>query len=375
LVDEDWVSKRIAHGLVSGEGLIWHVRDPVTKTSLDKKTGKFEEKVIDSGTTDKRLCVIESEFSSVLRVCRREQNTLSPVMRSAWDSGYLRTLAKNSPAEATGAHVSIIGHITREELAKTLPLVEGFSGFANRFVWLLVRRSQLLPHGGQDLDLTSIGAEIKIASEFARGIGRMQWDQEATDLWESIYLDLNSPKFGGLLAAVTSRAEAQVLRLSLVYALLDRSSVIRPEHLTAAYALWRYSEASARQIFGTSTGDSLADKLLVLIRENPGITRRALRKRVSSTTPRESFLTALAMLRDLGLAHATYELRPKGGRPSEIWHSGGDVANGDKTPEAGVCQDSGIGSFGTIGNVTRSTRKKLVSEPVSSRGGLEETRL
>src|SRR3712207_8613758 len=47
-------------------------------------------------------------------------NTLSPVVRDAWDTGTLRNMTKNSPATATGAHVSIISHITIDELQREL---------------------------------------------------------------------------------------------------------------------------------------------------------------------------------------------------------------------------------------------------------------
>ena len=76
---------------------------------------EYKTVVIDDGVLDKRLFVIESEFANVLKVMAREGNTLSPVLRRAWDTGDLRTLTKNSPARATGAHISIIGHITRQE--------------------------------------------------------------------------------------------------------------------------------------------------------------------------------------------------------------------------------------------------------------------
>lgn len=36
-------------------------------------------------------------------------NILSAVLRQAWDGSDLRTLTKNSPTRATGAHVSLIG--------------------------------------------------------------------------------------------------------------------------------------------------------------------------------------------------------------------------------------------------------------------------
>ena len=47
--------------------------------------------------------------------------------------------------------------------------------------------------------------------------------------------------YGGVIGvgAITGRAEAQTLRLSLLYALMDASRVIRCEHILAASAIWR----------------------------------------------------------------------------------------------------------------------------------------
>ena len=70
------------------------------------------------------------------------------VVRQAWDTGTLRTLTRNNPLTATDAHISIIGHITAEELRRHLTSTEAANGFANRFLWLPVRRSKQLPDGG-----------------------------------------------------------------------------------------------------------------------------------------------------------------------------------------------------------------------------------
>ncbi len=69
-------------------------------------------------------------------------------------------------------------------------------------------------------------------------------------IWAGIYPQLAEAE-QGLVAAIISRAEAQVLRLSALYAVLDRSPMIREPHLLAALAVWDYAEASARRIFGS----------------------------------------------------------------------------------------------------------------------------
>ena len=84
---------------------------------------------------DKRLLVIEEEFVRVLRVGSRDGNILSSVIRDAWDGKTLRGLSKTSPSKASGAHISIIGHITREELLANLAQGDATNGVGNRFLW------------------------------------------------------------------------------------------------------------------------------------------------------------------------------------------------------------------------------------------------
>lgn len=106
----------------------------------------------------------------MLKVMTREGNTLSPVIRSAWDCGDLKTMVKNSPAKATGAHISIVGHITRDELRRLLTQTESANGFANRFCWLAVKRSKCLPDGGaiHTVNFEDVVAELQAAVSFAK---------------------------------------------------------------------------------------------------------------------------------------------------------------------------------------------------------------
>jgi hypothetical protein len=149
--DEEWASSRIESGLSSGEGLIWAVRDPITRREAIKENKivvDYQDVEIDPGVTDKRLLVVESELASVLNHISRQGNTLSAVIRDAWDRYELRSLVKNAPARATGCCVSIISHITRDELRRLIIVTELANGFANRFLWACAKRSKLLPDGG-----------------------------------------------------------------------------------------------------------------------------------------------------------------------------------------------------------------------------------
>lgn len=262
LVDPVW-SQRIRSGASSGEGIVFQVRDRVAKTNDDGK-----EVVLDPGEEDKRLLLVEPEFAAVLKAIEREGNTLSASLRQAWDTGTLTPLTKNNRIRATGAHISIIGHITQTELLKRLSETEMANGFANRFLWISVRRSKLLPNGGQfpDAEVRRFSEEIRKPLDQARTFGEMKRSLDAQDLWEIAYPELGAP-ISGLAGALLSRSEAHVLRLSMLYALTDGSSTIELPHMVAALAVWNFVEACVTRIWGTAVGDPVADKILAALKQ------------------------------------------------------------------------------------------------------------
>jgi hypothetical protein len=221
---DDWISNCIHTGLSSGEGLIYAVRDAVRQTN--KKTGAIE--TIDEGVTDKRSLIVETEFASTLTVLERAGNTLSDVLRNAWDGRTLRVMTKNAPLRATGAYVSLIGHITEGELRSLLDTVSMANGFGSRFLYGCVRRSNILPHGGE-IDpqlLDDLRLRLNDAIAAASTVGRVVMTALAKDEWSRIYSDLSAGR-DGMIGALVARSDAYTLRLALLYALLDRRKVGR----------------------------------------------------------------------------------------------------------------------------------------------------
>lgn len=317
--DPSWSGGCIANGLSSGEGLIWAVRDPVTKMRTPKGGGPAEEVVEDEGISDKRLFVIESEYASVLKVMSRRGNTLSPVIRDAWDGHSLRSLTKNCPARATDPHISILGHITSTELRNLMTETEAANGYGNRVLWICVRRSKLLPEGGcLDGDgLSWLVRRLGSALDHARCVGELRRDPEARAAWREVYPTL-SADHPGLYGAMIARAEAHVTRLSLLYALLDGSSSIRTEHLIAALAFWQYAEDSARFIFNDALGDPLADRIVELIRSNPaGMSQTKLHDAFNNNISASRINSVLSHLESLGLVVGSRQ--ETGGRPAHVW--------------------------------------------------------
>jgi hypothetical protein len=316
LADPQWIDERMKGGLSSGEGLINEVRDEIKK--WDPKAKQLE--VIDSGVIDKRLMVIEAEFGNALAVMERPGNTLSQTIRQAWDGHSLSTITKNSPLKATSAHISIIGHITEDELRARITRTDAVNGFANRFLFVRVRRSKFLPFGGSlgDAELDVLAQRVKTAAEAAKKIGRVTMTDAARTEWNAVYEQLSAEQVG-LLGAITARAEAQVVRIALIYALLDGSAQIDVPHLEAALAVWEYCELSAAFVFGHLLGDPIADEIArALQHAGPeGMSRTAIRDLFGRNRSGNRIEVALALLATRGRARR--QTRKTSGHPAEVW--------------------------------------------------------
>jgi hypothetical protein len=304
-LDQGFAERCISSGLSSGEGLIFEVRDPSAG---------------DSGAHDKRRLIVESEFAQVLKVLAREGNTLSPVVRNAWDGKPLQTIAKTSPVRATGAHIAIIGHITKDELLRFVSGTELANGFVNRFLVAAVKRSQELPFGGrlQGEQLARVRDTTQTALRFASLPRQLTFDPRARERWIEVYGPLSRGE-GGLLGAATRRAEAHVVRLAAIYATLDCSEQITLAHLEAALAVWRYSLDSTRWIFGDTLGDPTADEIWALAKDRPyGVTRSEVRDLFSRNKKAREIDRALTVLEEAGRLTRTSAADGRG-RPAEIW--------------------------------------------------------
>ncbi len=306
---DEWANHRILGGTSSGEGIIEQVRDAVIKDG-------------DGGAPDKRLMLREFEFAQVLDVIRRDGNTTSEVLRNAWDGKTLQTLTRQKNAlKASSAHVSLVGHITRTEFLGKVDETAIANGLMNRFLIVCAKRSKLLPFGGAmtEEEVSPLIRRLALAVEFAKQERELRWSEEARPLWVEVYKDLSKDHLG-LFGAVIARAEPQVLRLAMLYALLDCSDVIRREHLEAARSLWRYCEDSARHVFGDALGNPIADEILRALRAKPeGMTRTEISDLFVRHRSKDQISSALSMLMQHRLATFTKESTK--GAPVERWRA------------------------------------------------------
>jgi hypothetical protein len=206
-------------------------------------------------------------------------------------------------------------------------------GFVNRCLWTFVQRSQCLPEGSSPNpdELSGLARELqRIVGWLSRTEEKpFTRDQAARELWNGGYEALSQAR-PGLYGAATSRAEAQVLRLSAIYAALDCSPVIEPPHLRAALAVWDYCSASAALIFHASTGDAVFDRIRRALDETPeGLTRKEIRALFHGHVSSERIDMALETLTAQGLA--TNQTTSGRGRPATLWSGVEDAVSPEET--------------------------------------------
>jgi hypothetical protein len=304
-VDPDWAADRIINAPPTSAGIFECLRDR-------------------QEPSDRRLVLLAEEFASLLYCLGRKAGQLSSLLRSAWDGGNLSGTDGHHHVQATAAHISLIGHIHQSDLARHLGRNEIQNGFANRCLWAGVRRSQVLPNGGS-LPAEQLSAYVR---ELSRAV---QWltnqpelifhrTQDADALWNDSYPALSQSR-PDVYGAATSRAEAQVLRLSAIYAALDATASIETCHLQAALAVWNYCQESARLFFDGAPIDAVARRINeAIVTSGAGLSKNQIRTLFHGHISGERIDLALEQLMALGLIGRPVQATGTGrGRRATLW--------------------------------------------------------
>jgi hypothetical protein len=371
-----WEGGLHGSGLSTGEGLIHRVADldellgrnevpetaakPIQKviaaTPSDFNTGGLTAKLAATAEPeqpkrkpyrDKRLLVIEEEFSRVTTVKGRDGNTLSQAIRTVFDRGYLEKITSTSSERAANTHISIIGHTTPEEMKECLGTLDLLNGFVNRFLIFGVSASKTiaLPKPTPDEVFTDFANRLRALAQ----VGRRDEDghyksipvamtSEAEELWEEVATHRFS-KEAGLIGSILARARPIVLRLSLIYALLDWEiqpvaleggavahevighPVVDTIHIEAALAVWDYCEESARRLFAGGKPRSLVGiegKIVQVLRDHGALTKDAFNDHLSPKQ-KEQFPDGIARLLEKGIVRETKLRSGKRGAPPTLY--------------------------------------------------------
>lgn len=304
-VEPGFTEKRVINGLSSAEGLLQFLQPEEDEAEEEKQADEIFAPA--PARTSQSYLIFLEEFSHLLAIMKREGNALSSTIREAWDCPpVFRVLTRNNPLEVPNTNLSFIAHVTNKELVAKMDDTEQANGFANRYLPIVVRRSQELPFGGESVNTSDLVTRLHKAVESAQGRGRVDFDAEGRELWAYEYSRLTRER-QGIGGALCGRAEAHSLRLSLLYALLDGSDAIRPVHIRAAIAFWDYCEASIAYVFRTtkSTGDKNHDRIMTALSSGSLTTDEISRSAFSKNKPKEWVDSQLAQMEQLGLVMRT----------------------------------------------------------------------
>ena len=120
------------------------------------------------------------------------------------------------------------------------------------------------------------------------------------------------------MGAVTSRAEAQALRLAMTFALFDGADRVELKHVEAALSFWRYAFDSAAYIFGGAELDPVAQKILEALATGPK-TQNEIVDLFGRNLPKTRIDGVLRDLQERGRITLTKE--ETGGRPRKVWRA------------------------------------------------------
>jgi hypothetical protein len=309
-------------GISTGEGLIDCVRD-------ERITLRGKEPRIIPGVADKRVYLRIEEFSLITSHIERGGN-LSQRLDEFWDhQPVVKTVTKTDPIKATGAHMSMIAHVTPSELQEVLRPREIRNGFGNRIVWVATKA--IKPVANPKIIDWSDHSEIvnrlqEIMKQF-HDPTEIDFSPRGFQVWQNWYNDYSKQKrfLKGSHVKLLSRWKAHIMRIAMTFAVLDAKRRIDECHIQAAWAVWEYSCNTIRWAFPQSLEDTgiisgcspivqkRATKLLAALAENSngGLTRSQISLVLGNNLKPHELSEVLDAVYQRGLVE---EILPEGGK-------------------------------------------------------------
>ena len=243
-VAPDWHDNCRGSGVSSGEGIIHKIKD----------TGDPDQ--------EKRLMVVEPEFSQILTAGKREGSTVSQIIRKAFDEDEFEII-KTEPIKSTNSHVGFLGQITPSETVKYTTRNDAESGLMNRFLFVDCIRTKYLPIPERIPEETErlIVEDLKRHIDFSKDLGEIGITPAGKEFWSIAYRDL-ATRPDNLFGKITARGAPIVRTLATAFALGSMKKEVTDTHLAKALEVWCHSEAKVAELFGNRFNDPIKNKTL-----------------------------------------------------------------------------------------------------------------
>ena len=308
-------SLRVVSGVSSGQGLIELVRDEnfvITRGGVERTV---------EGVDDKRLLLELSEFGLVFSVSSQESNTLSMVLRDAFDGRTLDNPTRSNPLRSTGAHLSVLGHITMSEFRRrtvdSKRSTDTHNGLLNRYIVMfsvrdrIVTRPQPVPEQTRrelaGLLATHVHAVFDQHYSDHRGHRKvvLRMTDAAWRLWEAEYPRITSASYDSeYVYSMMARRELHTLAIAALLAAMNGESAVDEPALRAGLAWGAYVADTNTRVFATIAQRRQAQrlrgwvaKLRAKLREHGDMTVRQIQQRFgnSAFTPEQQKLAIREM--------------------------------------------------------------------------------
>lgn len=289
-------------GLSSGEGLVDSIHDGYYENS-------WKEKVFVKAVENKKLFLMESEFSNVLKNIERQGNTLSSILRNCWDGVSLDSMTKNNKRSCAQPHVSLVSAVTPFELRKLLSSNDIHNGFLNRFLCIIAEREKLQykpkSTSEEEVDrLVNRLLNILVVNENEPDSMRFEMDCEAENIYCYAYGNnyevgmLNDiVGIGDVCVNLLQRRAPMCIRLAMIFALSDMSQFINSKHICAALAWIDFFIKCTKHIHLSEKEEEEIDikketcaKILEFIKNNSGTTITIIRLKLFNNNKNNDYL-------------------------------------------------------------------------------------
>jgi hypothetical protein len=295
-IDPVWSKSHARSGLLASQQYVDLVRDPIYEQIGPAENSR--PKLLSPGSRYKSVFVLES-IGSLLGFNGRKgedlQNNIgySYMGLPVWKSTGSRIFC------ATDATITINSVALRKDLEILMLSKNRIAEIGQFFLWSCIPQSAPCQITISDIAVVvrKFSQLFRRAIDFAKQHRQIRISQDAEYSLSNIRSTYMHHR-AGLYGLITDYAESHILRLALIFALLDQSPTISAQHLQAANAIWAYCDQSCQILFGTLSGCTLADKIELIIRNSgpSGISRTKLNNSLGRNFTRDQINYAIAYL-------------------------------------------------------------------------------